>query len=747
MAYSEETIMARLAFKPANVIADAQTITQYVPVAIDLSPYTSPGDRLYAIDLPEGLEVMADAHRILGAPTTTQTATTHNVYCQAASGPDFWITIDFTVTAPPGNVYTTVTNLAQMVALPEFANAYSGNGCVIELGAGVQIDLTTANFFGKFRNLTSPIVIKSADLGNRASFTGNNWTFNGTSPDVMGDISFVDIDFTAGQAGPARAFDDPLPGVRQHITVAGSTSIEKVAAIRCKFISDVPDASSRTQPKDEVGGVRMTNPSNRIAIWGCTFTQLFNGVAVIGTNILVARNEQFRSWGDMVRVAVSPGNPTTQYVLVCDNTLYDSTADGFIRHPDGVQMFASGGTVDGSVQDFERRGDLAFSGTTYVEMSATPPAYGTGDYVDSSTNENATTVDFSTYRLRTDTAGSDLTLTLPAIASVGTGFTINVQKYSGDTLYDVIVARNTATTINGISSDYSFSGKFKSVLFSKTSATNWSAVVGGIGIQNGLYQDDGGLDELNRSLIWYGITTSQTLAGHSFEVIPKNAKVESCTLIRAIPQDIDGDGIIDANDGYGTEGYPLVILRGNAADSELTVTKTIAPGISKDVGAPLSTLTQSDNDTSQGAVDANTQSLFVGEGKIPFNRAEQIYFAQHKTTGAAAGTGRGAISYGPATLGYDFLNKRVRIPGAPECTAPPVIQLSGSTYQITTDATFDKAGTKSYQWCCNHEPIAGQTGTTLTQANAPAGRITLRVTLPDATYGDCIAESNGLIEA
>jgi hypothetical protein len=730
--------MARFVFTPVptDVIADAQSVTQFKPVAIDLTAYTSPGDRLYSIDLPEGLEVMAKSHRILGAPTTTQSATTHNIYCQAASGPDFWIRIDLTVAAPGGRTVTTVTTDAQLFALTEFGGSYTGPGCVVELAAGVEIT-RSASTFNRFRGLTSPIVIKSADPNNRARIVGG-FGYNGNTGTV-GNISFVDIDFYSAQPGGGFATFGICGS-------GGTAPLENLAWIRCKFESDVEDGSTRIAPLKEMTGINITIPLNNYAVWDCRFTKLFNGVILGGNNGLIARNEQYRAWGDLARVSTSAGALTAQYILVCDNALYDTVSDGFARHGDGVQMGGGGASGDTFIKDFERRGDLSWNGGTYRELPAIPGTpWSNPNQVDASTNQTASTTDNVLYRMRTDTAGSNLTVTLPAPGAVSDGFQLCVQKYSGDFTYDVIIARNGAATINSVAADYVIRGSFKAIRFQK-SGTNWGIQIFGIGIQHGLYQEDGGLDLLEGALFWNCAATSGLAAGHTFEVLMTDTEVESCTLARLLPDDYDGDGIVDLNDGKAPSEFPQISLTNNSASAVLNVTRCIASSIQK-TGSPLATLIESDNDVSQTTADSTTQQLFMGEGEQPFSRMSQVWGVQHKTTGAAAGTGRGAISYGPATLRYDFLNKRVRIPGAPECTAPPVIELSGSTYQIDTDATFDKAGTKSYQWCCDHEPIAGQTGTTLTQANAPAGRITLRVTLLDATYGDCIAESNGLIEA
>lgn len=738
--------MARLVFTPfTDVVVSNQTITQFRPVAIDLSAHTSPGDRLYSIDMPEGLEIMADAHKILGAATTAQSQTTHNIFCQAASGPNFWIRLDLTVAAPAGTVYTEITTAAGLFALTEFGGAYTGPGCVVELGAGVTIDMTGQTFNDRLRNLSSQIVIRSADTGNRAKFTGAVTFATGTLQPT-GDISFVDIDFERNQTGASITPGEALPAANI-VSMAGQSTLRNVGFIRCGFSSDVGDGKNRVQPKQEIGGVVFNRPADTCAVWGCTFTNLFNGVSSGGSNILIAKNTMTESWGDMVRATSTPGpsQAFASHILVCDNTIFGTPCDGLIRHPDGVQIFGTG--TSSEIRDFERRGDISFNdGATFPQLPAINPSFWNANLVDTTTNETASTTDLVLYRMRTDTAGSNLTVTLPDITAVSTNWQLCVQKYSGDGTYSAIVDRNGAT-INGASENYSILGKWKAVRFFKASSTNWGVEVQGTGIQHGIYQDDSRMDALDRALVWNCVTSSGARAGHSFEALAKSSKVESCTVVRLLPTDFDGDGIIDANEGKTiTEEWPNIEMRNTSADGSLTVTKCIAPTILRVVGSS-GTFTESDNDVSQTTTDSTTTALFIGEGLDATSRGEQVWSAQHKTTGAAAGTGRGAISYGPATLRYDFLNKRVRIPGAPECTAPPVIELSGSTYQIATDATFDTAGTKSYQWCVDHEPIAGQTGTTLTQANAPAGRITLRVTLPSATLGDCIAESNGLVEA
>jgi hypothetical protein len=132
---------------------------------------------------------------------------------------------------------------------------------------------------------------------------------------------------------------------------------------------------------------------------------------------------------------------------------------------------------------------------------------------------------------------------------------------------------------------------------------------------------------------------------------------------------------------------------------------------------------------------------------LPATPGQHLSWARLKA-GTSIAADQGPLRFGPADKGYDFINKRWRIPGYITCSVPPVIQLSGTTYQVQTAPTFSASGTGSdtYQWCLDGEPISGQTASTLAQSAVGPGDVTVRITRPDTAKGDCIVESNILVE-
>lgn len=718
-----------------NVTLDAISATQYSNIEpVDFSSSVPSGSRAYSIQMPEGLEVMSKALKIIGSPVATQSETTAEIIVVPPSGPNYTVSVPITVTAAGGATYA-ISTVADLYALTEFGTSYTGAGCIINLAAGATFDLTAYSNSSRFQGLTSPIIIKSADPSDPATITGKGFAFAGASGTV-GNVSFVDLIFDIAQTGTTVSPGGSI-ATQGMILGAGSVSLENIAVIRCQFSSDVGPGSDKYLPKGEIVAIQTGRPINRLTVWGCTFQNLFNGVLGAGLNCLVGRNTMTECWGDLFRVSPDSVDKELDTVLSCDNFLGQSTANGLLRHADGLQM---GGNGAGSTAvDFERRGDISSDGLL-AELPATAPGFWNANLIQASTNQSATTVDDRLYWMETDVAAGNLTVALPSVGALGATFEQCVQKFSGDTEYSVTVTRNGSDTIDGVAADYVIEGAWKAVRFYRTSATNWNTQVYGPGQQHGLYQDDGGLDSLTGALFWACGTTSSQFAGHSFEVLTSDSEVEYCSLARAVYGDVDGDGILDANDYVGNAAYPAIQLRNPSASAELSVSNSVAATIAKDVSSS-GTLTTSNNDTGQTGTTSTVSDRFVGGGARSATRLEAIKNLRHVPGGPLDGSGIGAIWLGLADGPYDFVNMRPRIPGAPSVTTMPVIALGTGEYEITTAPAFSgTVGTLTRQWYLDDVEIDGETGTTLSTTGLASGDVSLRFVGPSA-LGDCIVET------
>jgi hypothetical protein len=714
--------------------------TQYSNIVpVDFSASVPAGSRAYSVTLPEGLEVMTKAMRVMGSPVNLQSETTAQIVIVPPTGPLQYIEIPITVAAAPGAVRS-VSTAAELYAIPEFGAAYTGPGCTVNLTAGAVINLLTPTNHsnnGRFAGLTSPIIIRSVDPANRATITGKGFTFAGTGITV-GNISFVDVDFDVAQTGSAI-----LPGATlspQFILGTGGTvSVVNVAAIRCNFDSDVDPGSSKILPKGEVSAFLPGRPMDRVTIWDCTFTNMFNGSLGTASNMLFARNAQTNCWGDLFRCSPDSVSGTARYILSCDNFIGQSNADGLLRHADGLQM--GGQSAGATIADFEQRGDIAADGLV-AELPAITPAFWNANLVRASTNQTAGPTNTVLIRMETDVAAGNLTVQLPAIASVANQWQVCVQKYSGDVVHTVTVLRDGADTINGVGVNYPILGAWKAVRFFKNgaSATNWSVQVYSPGIQPGLYQDDGGLVSLTRGFVWACGATAGQFAGRSFEVFPVDVEVDYNTLVKSNYGDVDGDSIVDANDyDTGIAAYPSIQLRNNNPAAVLTVRNSVAAGIGKDSGLP-GTVTQVNNDTGQSAGSAAIEARFVGGGARTANRLDAVNAMRHVQGGPLDGTGIGAVWLGLADGPYDWINMRPRIPGAPNVVTRPVISLGSGVIQIATAPVFSPTGTPTYQWSLDGAAISGATSATLSTTGLASGDVTLRCTVA-SVLGDCIVDS------
>lgn len=741
----------------ADVTLDAVSTQQYTNITpIDFSASVPAGSEARCIDLPKGLGIMRDAHRIIGAPFITQSATTVNIHIKPPTGSNFWVRVDITVTASADTVYDNggsgYTDASFVTGLSEFGTSYTGAGCVVELAAGATIDISgvSGGMNNRFRGLTSPIIIKSINPSNPATITGKPWDFATSVVEETGNVSFVDLLFDVAQTSAGNYdYGDTLP-TDSCIGVAGSAQLFNVATLDCKFKSDVSAASTKNPVKTEMAGIAISRDADRITVYGCEFTELFNGMLGTGSNTLFAKNTMHDCWGDMFRASTGSVTKTADYILSADNYLYDSVSDGLIRHADGLQM--GGSASGGEMTNFERRGDVS-SDTTKDELPAIAPGFNNSNAVEASTNQTASSTDDVLYRMETDIAVGDLSVTLPAISSVADGWECCVQKYSADTTHTVTVIRNGSDTINGAGANYTIDGKWMAVRFHKqgASATNWSIQIYSPGVQHGLYQNDGGLDQLTGGLVWYCAATSGQYAGHSFEVDFTNVEVENCTLVPVNYGDIDGDGVVTPNDFENNGSWPAISLNSataNGASRELIVERCAAAAIVKGSGA-TGTLTVTDSDTGATSTTKSTiTSRYVGGGAKFANRLDAIRAMRHLKGGPLDGTGRGAIGIGVADLGYDFINMRPRLPGAPTVTTAPVISGSDSAgFTISTAAVFSESLTTSYQWLRDGEPISGATSSTYAgdTGAASGSKVSLRVT-GASTLGDPIADSTNEIE-
>jgi hypothetical protein len=714
--------------------------TQYSNIVpVDFSASVPSGSRAYSLELPEGLEVMTKALRVIGSPVATQSETTAQIVIVPPSGPLQYVEIPITVSVAGGAVRT-VSTAAELYALAEFGTSYVGPGCIVELAAGATINLLTPTNHsnnGRFAGLSSPIIIKSVDVNNKATITGKAFTFAATGLTV-GNVSFVDVVFDIAQTGSAVTPGGTLT-TQTMLGTGGTANIVNVAAIRCEFVSDVAAGSTKTAPKGEMSAVVFGRPTDRLAVWDCTFRNLFNGALGCATNMLFGRNSQTECWGDLFRASPDSTSKTSRYVMSCDNFISQSVSDGLLRHADGLQM---GGTAAGStILDFEQRGDIAADGFL-AELPAIAPGFWNANLVRASTNQTAGATNDVLIRMETDVAAGNLTVQLPSIASVANGWEVCIQKYSGDTTHTVTVLRNGSDTINGVGVNYPILGAWKAVRFHKNGAavTNWSIQVYGPGIQPGLYQDDGGLVSLTRGHIWAcGATTAQ-FAGRSFEVLTDDVTVENNTLVKAVYGDVDGDGTVDTNDYAPTvPAYPAIQLRNLSALAELTVINSVAASIAGDAGF-AGTLTQANNDVGQVAGDAAVAARFVGAGARSATRLDAINAMRHVQGGPLAGTSIGAVWLGLADGPYDWINMRPRIPGAPNVVTRPVISLGSGVIQIATAPVFSPTGTPTYQWYLNGAAISGATSATLSTTGLASGDLTLRCTLA-SDLGDCIVDS------
>lgn len=690
---------------------------------IDLSAHTSSDDKVYCMDLPDGVEIMRDANRVFGAPTAAQSETIISVYVEAASGPDFWIYIPLTVTASADPTYN-VSNVSELLALAEFGSGYTGPGCVINLTAGATIDIEGVKFFGRFTGLTSPMIIKSADPNDKATIANCEWIFAASGVDA-GNVSFVDILATLDQDPAPRNPEDNLPF--NGMFKDGSTvKVVACAWIRCTMESNVQPATSKVVPTESVHGIIFTRDTERIVVWDCTFTRLFNAVNVLGDDFLYGRCDVYEVWGDLHRATTGDVTGQARFALICDNALFNTTADGFQRHSDLFQL--GGGKAGSRVDDLELRANV-YSDTTLRELpTVSHQTFTSTRLLSANTALGQTTGVY--YRVETDVAGSDITLPFPDPAVVGDGFEICVMKFSGDQDYKVTAERYGSELIGGVAADYDIAGSWNAVRF-YTSGGNWLVHLHSTGVQGLLLQDDGGLVLMNRVLAWHcgGITGMQN--ANSNEVLAQNYTMEKCTFVHGQFSDVNGDGIVDKADGMQSVDQPWVWLR-NPGENDVTVRDTVAGRIFMETGKNPAggTLTQINNNTDQASASPEiTKAFFVGEGRAEGSRLDIIRGMRIKKGSALDGTGIGAVGIGLADGSYDWINKRPRLPGSPNVVTAPIITDTGTSYTISTAAEFSAAVTPTIEWFVNDQAIDGETGSTLLSANVPSdGLIRVRVT-------------------
>ena len=714
---------------------------------IDLSSYTDTGDKLYSIDLPEGLELMRDGHRILGAPINTQSETNISVYCQSATESDFWIYVPLTVTASTDTGYV-VSNSTEFYALAEVGSGYTGPGCVITLSAGAVLDDTGTSHFNRFSGLTSPIIIRSADTGNPGTWSGKTFGFQASSA-AAGDVAFVNVNFSLDQdtgLGPRTASDTLIAsGCVEDFSSVTPTAI---SFINCKFESNVQPATSKEIPSNGVAGVYFSRDSERVSVVNCEFTKMFVSVIGAGSNFLMKGCESYETWDDLLRATTGDVTGISSYVMVADNAIYNTVSDGYQRHADMIQI--GSGKSGGYMNYFEGRGNF-YSESTLREL----PTLATSFNKTITTSSNVvldTGGDHGNYRMETDVAGTDLSVTLPAIASVANGWECCVVKFSGDTGGTVSVIPNGSETIDSDTGSYQFSGTWKSIRFYKNGSA-WSTRIYQFGVQGMLYQDDGGLSYMDNSVSWYsgGISVSQT--GNSNEVPLRNTSIENVTLAACLPGDVDGDGIIDRGDGFDANvDKPYIWVRASDTGQSFTIQDCIVGDIQIDDTGVREHVTITNTDTGQTTSDSGSVTgRFVGEGAPADSRIEIIRNLRIKKGSVNDGQSRGAVGIGMADMGYDFINKRPRLPGAPNVTTAPVIQedTGGTSYSISTAAAFSESLTETTSWHLikgrRVVTVVADTGSVIPKsAITDSGDLFARVT-GASSLGDAIADSTNLI--